>query len=106
MGNSVILEVGRGGVSILTELDHRFSDRQVDVVSDHVAQIMASRQERIVYVLGDPAVTYGDVAMLVARLNRSITDLNVVLVSQADVDGVQSGLCLDVRVSQPHGSRS
>jgi hypothetical protein len=94
MGRSVFLGVGLKGVTILTEPDHRFSDQQVDVISERVAQIMTSRAERVVYVLGDRAVSYGDVTMLIAGLQRSTRDLNVVLVSQADINGLRSGLCL------------
>jgi biopolymer transport protein ExbD len=106
MDRSVFLKVGLKGVSILTEPGHRFSDRQLDVISERIAQIMASRWERVVYVLGDRAVTYGDVTMLIASLNRSTTDLNVILVSQADLDGLQSDLCLGVGISQSIDSRS
>jgi biopolymer transport protein ExbD len=100
MGRSVFVGVGLKGVSVLTEPDHRFSDQQVDIISARIGQIMTPRQERVVYVLGDRDVTYGDVAMLIARLQQSTRDLNVILVSQADMGGLRSGLCLGVRVSQ------
>ena len=100
MGRSVFLKVGLKGVSILTEPDHHFSDQQNDVISKRISEIMASRSERVVYVLGDQAVTYGDVTMLISSLNRSTTDLNVILVSEADVNGLQAGLCLGVETSR------
>jgi len=98
MGRAVFLGVGPKGVSILTEPGQRFSDRQVTVISDRIAQVMASRAERIVYVLGDRAVSYGNVTTLIAGLRRKTSDLNVVLVSQADLNGLRSGLCLGVEI--------
>jgi hypothetical protein len=59
---------------------------------------MASRAARVVYVLGDRGVSYGDVTRLIAGLQRTTTDLKVVLVSQADLNGLRSGLCLGVEI--------
>ena len=94
MGNAIFLEVGGGGISLSPDPNNKYSDRQTNVISERVAQIMASRQERVVYVLGDQAASYGDVAGLVLSLHKLTKDLNIVLVSQADIEGLRSGLCL------------
>jgi hypothetical protein len=98
MGRAVFLGVGPKGVSILTEPGQRFSDQRLTVIADRIAQIMASRVERIVYVVGDRKVSYGDVTTLIAELQRTTSELNVVLVSQADLIGLRSGLCLGVQI--------
>jgi len=83
----------------LTEPGQRFLDQQITVISDRTAQIMASRAERIIYVVGDRAVRYGDVTTLIAALQRTTKALNVVLVSQADLVGLRSDLCLGVEIN-------
>jgi hypothetical protein len=98
MGRAVFLGVGEKGVSILTEPGQRFSDQRPTVIADRTAQIMAPRVERIVYVVGDRKVSYGDVTTLIAELQRTTSELNVVLVSQADLIGLRSGLCLGVQI--------
>lgn len=102
MDRAVFLRVGTQGTSFLTYPDSDYTDQSGEVIADRVAQMMSSRWERVVYVTGDRDASYDDVAALIGRLKGATSDLNVVLVSQADLSGLRSGLCLGTRV---RGSR-
>jgi len=98
MGRSIFLRIGPKGTTLLG--DPTYTDQlpaPPNVISAQVAQIMATRQERVVYVEGDPLVSYGDVAVLISAIQGSTNDLNVILISQADLSGLASGMCLGVR---------
>jgi biopolymer transport protein ExbD len=97
MGRAIFLRIGPKGTTLLG--DPTYMDQlpaPPNLISAQLAQIMATRQERVVYVAGDPLVSYGDVALLIAAIQGSTSYLNVILVSQADLDGLASGMCLGV----------
>jgi biopolymer transport protein ExbD len=97
MGRAIFLRIGRQGTTLLGDPTYTGQlPAPPNVISAQVAQIMATRQERVVYVAGDPLVSYGEVAVLVAAIQGSTSYLNVILVSQADLDGLASGMCLGV----------
>jgi biopolymer transport protein ExbD len=52
-----------------------------DQVTARVAALMADRAERVVYVVVDSEVTYGQFAEFVDRISRGTADLHVVRVS-------------------------
>lgn len=93
MGRAIFLDVGMKGTALLSG-----PPVSPSVVSAEVAHIMASRQERVVYVVGERSVSYGDVAALITTLQKSVSSLHIVLVSQADLRGLGSGMCLGITV--------
>ena len=95
VGRAIFLDVGMKGTALLSD-----PPVSTSVVSAQVAHIMASRYERVVYVVGERSVSYGDVAALITALQKSVSSLNVVLVSQADLRGIESGMCLGITVSR------
>jgi biopolymer transport protein ExbD len=97
MGRAIFLRIGPKGTTLLG--DPTYTDplpAPANIISAQVAQIMATRQERVVYVAGDPLVSYGDVAVLIAAIQGSTSYLNVIFMSQADFSGLASGMCLGV----------
>ncbi len=57
---------------------------------------MSTRAERVIYVSGDPSVSYGDVTTLIAAIQQT-ADLRVMLVNQADIDNLSTGMCIGIR---------
>ena len=65
--------------------DGRMWFNQTEVAPEHlgplVAKVVESRGERVVYVMADPSVLYGQFAGFLGRVNYSVPDLHVVLLT-------------------------